>query len=241
MQHSGAVWGCALDEAGLHAATASADFTAKLWDVNTGKELSSLLHEHVVKTCAFSQGKLLTAGLEKKAFVFDVETSRALACLKHEAAVPKAVWHARSGCIITAGGDGYVRLWDVRSASLVSSQQLRAGGAVVDLDLCGDQFVATVGRQFVVCDAQSLDVLQRVDAKVELNSACLSPNSRLVAAGANDLCCHVFDLQSNAAASAPRVLKGHHGPVFSVRWLGSNERLASGSEDGTIRLWSLVS
>lgn len=40
------------------------------------------------------------------------------------------------------------------------------------------------------------------------------------------------------ASSESRVLSGHVGPVWGVTWLG-NDRVVSGSADGTVRLWSV--
>ncbi|CAL0316823.1 unnamed protein product [Lupinus luteus] len=47
--HKGAVWSCCLDTNALRAASASADFSMKVWDALTGDELHSFEHEHIVR------------------------------------------------------------------------------------------------------------------------------------------------------------------------------------------------
>ncbi|KAK8581724.1 hypothetical protein V6N13_144732 [Hibiscus sabdariffa] len=53
--HKGAVWSVCLDTNALRAASASADFSAKVWDALTGDVLHSFEHKHIVRACAFSE------------------------------------------------------------------------------------------------------------------------------------------------------------------------------------------
>lgn len=54
--------------------------------------------------------------------------------------------------------------------------------------------------------------------------------------GASDLWLREFDMNSGDVL---RTFKGHHGPIRSVRYHPGGQMVASGSEDATIRLWSL--
>ena len=58
------MWSCVLNSTAMLAATASADFSAKLWDAITGNELHTLQHSHIVRACQFAEQspKLITGG-----------------------------------------------------------------------------------------------------------------------------------------------------------------------------------
>ncbi|KAL2868193.1 WD40 repeat domain-containing protein [Aspergillus lucknowensis] len=74
--HKGAVWQARLSTDANIAATAAADFSAKVWDTHTGECLHTLQHAHIVRAVAFplqpSPQVLATGGYEKKLRIFDL-------------------------------------------------------------------------------------------------------------------------------------------------------------------------
>jgi serine-threonine kinase receptor-associated protein len=47
--------------------------------------------------------------------------------------------------------------------------------------------------------------------------------------------CHLLD---SATGEELEACRGHHGPIHALRFAPGGATYASGSEDGTIRLWS---
>jgi serine-threonine kinase receptor-associated protein len=239
--HKGAVWTCTLNDSAYVAATASADFSARVWNACTGEEAHAFPHRHIVRVAAFERGaaatRLVTGGAEKLLRVYDLARPEA-----EPAALPAApdalrhvAWAANNSQLLVSYLDrAGVDVWDVRSGGVVRT--LESKGAVTSIELGDDGFLTTAdGAAVEVRDAATLGVVKRLEVEgyaVESASYCAA--RRRIVAGGSDMWVRLYDSESGAELEANR---GHHGPVHCVRFAPGGATYASGSEDGTIRLW----
>ncbi|KAL5185983.1 Serine-threonine kinase receptor-associated protein [Glycine soja] len=232
--HKGAVWSCCLDTSALRAATASADFSTKVWDALTGDELHSFEHKHIVRACAFSEDThlLLTGGVEKILRIYDMNRPDAppREVDKSPGSVRTVAWLHSDQTILSSCTDmGGVRLWDVRSGKIV--QTLETKSSVTSAEVSQD------GRYITTADGSTVNygLVKSYDMPCTVESVSLEPKyGNKFVAGGEDMWVRVFDFHTGNEIACN---KGHHGPVHCVRFSPGGESYASGSEDGTIRIW----
>ena len=154
--------------------------------------------------------------------------------------------------------DGTLRLWDIPAAdgttppqpTLVQTIQvgteeirdmeLRTGlppDNSTRLTVAADKAVSFY--QFYENDtAEPWKEVKRIEMPVhfhEEGGVSLHPAGHVFAVGGSTLWVYVFDYETGKELDC---LKGHHGPIRCVRYMEPDGNLfASGSEDGTIRLW----
>ena len=102
----------------------------------------------------------------------------------------------------------------------------------------GATFVTAGGRAACVWDARALAAgpasTFAFPFTVESASLAATPAGPRIAVGGEDMWVHLLDAGSGAEVGT---CKGHHGPVHAVRFAPGGATYASGSEDGTIRIW----
>jgi serine-threonine kinase receptor-associated protein len=267
--HKGAVWSTKLCSEALLAATGSADFSAKIWDAITGKELHDFAHKHIVKSVEFSPNRqsLITSGHEGLLRIFDLGSLQLTAEIPHDptSANPlalKCAWGSDPNTVITGASDGTVNVYDIRSSSkrmgfkagsgpLGSVSETdhvkRLGGAprtshVQDMEMrvlsSGDPiFTVASGAAVSIYDGRTFELRKTFALPINFlheGGASMHPSGRRFVAGGSDVEVRVFDASSGAELECH---KGHHGPVRCVRYAPGGETYATGSEDGTIRIW----
>jgi WD40 repeat protein len=125
--------------------------------------------------------------------------------------------------------DGEVRL-TTTLATLARSAAFSADGRWLA--------VGRVGEPILVFSCERGTVERSlVGPRGEVTAVAFSEDGSRIAAGGQDGALYVWRWPGTETA---RVLPGHEGPVTVLRWAGSEE-LYSGSADGTVRQWTVLS
>ncbi|CAK4434550.1 unnamed protein product [Aphanomyces euteiches] len=242
--HKGATWSAKLSSDGLRAATASADFSVKLWDAVTGDNLRTFDHKHVVKSVEFLRGGswIATGGHEKLLRIFDLGSDAStpmyeMQCddvIRKIVEIPSAT---SPSLVVTGDTAGNVVVWNIDNQARVTTLHVGSAG-VMDMEASRGGSILTVaaGSKVTFFDTSSWTEKFHVNMPItftEEGGASLHPSLDRFIAGGSDTWVRVFGFDGTLLECH----KGHHGPVRCLRYAPNGESFATGSEDGTIRIW----
>ena len=204
---------------------------------------------------------LATGGFEKKLRIFDLSrasssdaslpvngtssstTSSELGPGVHEGIIKSIVWGADINIMITAADDSFVRWWDLRARKPITSFQLEGQLGTCELNnLPASQYLGNsvlsvaAGKKAYFFDGGSPgQLIKTVPTAHDIASVALNLEARKFVVGGNsDTWVRVYSFDSERELD---VHKGHHGPVWSTNFSPDGRLYATGSEDGTIKLW----
>ena len=246
--HKEDVRAVAVSPDGKRAASAGLDAEIMVWDLATGRRLSSLKgHEGAVNSLAFIPGanRLISAGRDRTLRVWDLETGKELAKLEGHKNVVKAVAVSPDGRYALSGSlDKTARVWDLAAKKELHGKlpPHKHGVCAVAISPDGARALsAGLDRVIHLWDlakpgkGKLLSTLK--GHRFSVRGVAFAPDGKRAVSGAADMTVRLWDLTKREKASQVRVYRGHGNLVTTVVFLPDGKRLIAADMDGDVRIW----
>ena len=244
-------------------ASASSDRTIRVWDARDGIEVAVLRgHNREVNSIAFRPDglRIVSASEDGKVKIWDALTGKRLMTLGGDGRAVNAVaWSPDAERIVSGSGvcsmpvrmdDNALTLWDAsRGRRLASLKGHHNVTRVVAYSPDGGRIISGSDDWTVrVWDAGAGDECAAFLGHSDgVRAVTYSPDASLIVSGSRDGTLRIWDartyVESPTFRHAPQGVLvaecvGHTGEVLAVAWSPDGRRIASGSGDGTIRMWT---
>ena len=222
-------------------ASASADSTIQLWNLNTNTLQATLPgHTSNVLNVAFSpDGSLLASGsADGTVRLWNPVTETLQATLQGHASNVLSVAFSPDGSLLASGGtDSTVRLWDPVTETLEATLEAHMDSVLsVAFSPDGSLLASGSADGLVGLWDTHTEILQAtLGHESPVLSVAFSPDSDLLATGSTDGVARLWDPH----VPEHKATLGHDSPVESVAFDGNT--LVTGSQDGRVRQWEVTS
>jgi WD40 repeat protein len=241
--HGDRITACAVAPDGRRVVSASADRTLKVWDLETGRPLSTLVdHSHDVNACAVTPDgrRVVSASADRTLKIWDLETGRSLATLTgHTDSVTACAVTSDGRRAVSASWDGTLRVWDLDTGWPLVTLEGHTGLVTACAVSPEGRHVISASKDgtLKVWDLDSGRLLATMEGHTARVSACTAtPDGRRVVSASHDETLRIWDVESGHSLAT---LHGHLGGVNACAVTPDGRRVVSASGDRTLRVWDL--
>jgi len=166
-----------------------------------------------------------------------------------------------NGQFLASATDSYrdveaIKVWDVETGLLVAAMIYNISVRCVDWSPCGLSIVSSTGCKIGCGDSEPLRIWNASNGEIVsviknsssgfIEAVAWAPgDGRWLATGSDDRMVRLWDTHTLAPGAAAQTaagivcLRGHTGSVRAVHWSPDGLRIASGSDDNSVRVWSV--
>ncbi|KAM3108459.1 AAA-like domain-containing protein [Phormidesmis sp. 146-33] len=238
-RHQDIVYGASFSPDGQRIVTASADKTARVWDLS-GREIVKLQgHQDIVYSASFSPDgqRIVTASADKTARVWDL-SGREIAKLQgHQNSVRSASFSPDGQRIVTASVDNTARVWDLSGKEIAKLQGHQNWVNSASFSPDGQRIVTASADN----TARVWDLSGKEIARLQINAggitgASFSPDGERIVTASFDKTARIWNVSDKRIIAT---LEGHQDNVLSASFSPDGQRIVTASVDNTARVWDL--
>jgi WD40 repeat protein len=247
VSHTGCVGSVVFSPDGQMLASGASDGTIQLWDTSTGQMLNSFRsNTQYISSVTFSpDGHFIASGgganwgSPAGVQLWDVSTLLLLHTLEgHKLKVNSIAFSPDGRTLAYASWDRTVRLWDISTSEqllILTLEGYSSGAASIAFSPTG-QLLASAVSTVSLWDVKSGELVRKyTNHRGNVNALAFSPNGHLLVIAADNT---IQFLDANNG-NFLRLLEEHRDMVTSIAFSPDGRLLASGSADGTVRLWGI--
>jgi WD40 repeat protein len=246
LRPDGAVFAVAVSQDGQRAATGTSKGPIHLWDVEAGTMMATLEgHESSVQALAFTADgrRLASAAHDGTVRIWDLERMAPLARLRrHPDSITDITFSTDGRRLVTTSTNATTWIWDAQDGSPVACPYRTTSVVLMGGPPCNGVYadykqitLLACGR---TCDAATGKVLHseaEEDWRFYSSDITWAPGGQHFAVfGRHGGTC----IYKTARPEKPQMLEGHTGDVSCARFSPDGQRLVTGSDDHTCRIWS---
>ena len=227
---------------GRAALSGSNDYTLKLWDIASGKELHTFAgHKYDVACVAISPNghAALSGSRDKTLKLWDIGSGREIRNIPCRAGITSVAFSPDGHTALSGGFGGGLSLWDLAFGREIGTfgslfMWIRSVAFLPD----GRSVLLGGGDNLSLWDiASGKEIRQFSGHMASIRSVVISPDGRTALSGSDDKTLKLWDIRWGKEI---RTFTGHTKAVDSVTFAPNGRTALSGSLDGTFKVWDIA-